>query len=404
MWWLSRLLLLAGGLALIGLVGWSFWPSPVVVETAPAQRQRFEQTILEDGQTRVRERYVVSAPLAGRLPRIDLEAGDWVDAGTVVASILPNRAPLLDPRARQQAEERLGAAEATLARASAAVAQAEGVAEQAQTDAERSRTLVAHAAAPRSRLEHDELALHTAQRELEAAQSTHHAAEHDVELARAELFLESEQNQAAATWPVRSPVAGRVLRVLQKSEAPVALGTPLVEIGDPADLEVVADVLTTDAVRIHPGDPVRIEDWGGEDPLAGKVRMVEPGAFTKVSALGVDEQRTRVVIDIISPAADRASLGDAYRVDLRVVVAALDDAIVIPAGALFRDREGWALFVVANGRARRRAVAVAARNTSDAAIAQGLSVGEQVVLFPGEAITEGVRVRPVAAPPPVSSR
>ena len=206
----------------------------------------------------------------------------------------------------------------------------EATATQARVDAERSRTLVAQGAAPRSRQEHDDLALNTAQRTMEAARFAHHVAEHEVELARAALIADDVAREGVAAWPVRSPVGGRVLRVLQKSEAPVALSTPLLEIGDPTDIEVVADFLTTDAVRIHPGDAAWIEDWGGDKPLPGKVRLVEPGGFTKVSALGVDEQRTNVVIDFLAPPADRATLADGYRVDARVVVETLDDAVIVP--------------------------------------------------------------------------
>ncbi|MDE2575977.1 MAG: HlyD family efflux transporter periplasmic adaptor subunit [Rhodospirillales bacterium] len=391
--WLTRFLLLAGGLGLVAVVIWAFLPSPVEVETAQVRRGRFEESIEQEGQTRVRERYVVAAPLAGLLQRVDLNAGDLVAPGMVVASILPNRAPLLDPRARQEAEQRLGAAEAALARAAAVVAQAQGVADQAQVEADRTRTLVGQGAAPRSRLERDALALNTARRELEAAQLSRHAAEHELEMARAALFLESEAGNPAATWQVRSPVAGRVLRLVQKSESPVALGAPLVEIGNPADLEVIADVLTPDAVRVRPGDPVRITGWGGENSLAGRVRVVEPGAFTKVSALGVDEQRTNIVIDITSPLPAGHSLGDAYRVEARIVTAVLDNAIVVPAGALFRENAGWYVYVAADGRARRRAVSVERRSTTEAAVTQGLSPGERVILFPGETIADGVRIR-----------
>ena len=391
--WLSRLLLLVGGLVLLAVLVWAFWPSAVEVETALVQRGRFEDTILEDGQTRVRERYVVSAPLAGTLLRIDFKVGDPIEAGTVIASVLPNRAPLLDPRARQEAEQRVGAAEATVARAGFIVARLDGIAKQAKVDADRSSTLVAQGAAPHSRLERDALALDTALRELEAAHLAQHAAEHELELARAALFLESDERTSATVWPVHSPVAGRVLRLLQKSEAPVALGAPLVEIGDLADLEVVADVLTTDAVRVQPGDPVRIEGWGGDRPLAGEVRRVEPGAFTKVSALGVDEQRTNVVVDITSPASERALLGDAYRVDVRIVTAVLTDAIVVPAGALFRNKDGWSVFVATAGRAQKRTVAVARRSSTEAAVTQGLAADERVILFPTEVIADGVRIR-----------
>ena len=242
-------------------------------------------------------------------------------------------------------------------------------------------------------MERDALALDTALRELEAAHLAQHAAEHELELARAALFLESDERTSATVWPVHSPVAGRVLRLLQKSEAPVALGTPLVEVGDLADLEVVADVLTTDAVRVQPGDPVRIEGWGGDRPLAGEVRRVEPGAFTKVSALGVDEQRTNVVVDITSPASERGSLGDAYRVDVRIVTAVLNDVVVVPAGALFREQDGWSVFVAAAGRAHKRTVAVARRSSTEAAVTQGLAADERVILFPTEVIADGVRIR-----------
>ena len=390
--WFTRLVL-PGGIILLGILGWAFWSPAVEVETAAVRRARFEETIREDGQTRVRERYVVAAPLAGTLLRIALKAGEPVKADEVVASILPNRAPLLDPRARQEAEQRLGASEATLERAAALVEQAEGVADQARVDADRSGALVAQGAAPRSRLEHDTLALHTALRELEAARQAQHAAMHEAEVARAALFPESENLSAMTPVAVRSPVSGRVLRVPRESEGPVSLGAALAEIGDPTDLEVVADVLTTDAVRVHPGDPVRIEGWGVDQPLAGKVRLVEPGGFTKVSALGVDEQRTNVVVDITTPATERASLGDAYRVDVRILVAVRDDAIVVPVGALFRDREGWSVFVEADGRAHRRTVTVAGRSATEAEVTTGLQADERVILFPGDTISDGERVR-----------
>jgi HlyD family secretion protein len=389
--WLMRLLL-AGGFVLLLVIGFVSWTSPVEVETASVRRATFEETIREDGQTRVRERYAVAAPVSGTLRRIVLNAGDPVAAGAIVAAILPNRVPLLDPRARQEAEQRLGAAEAALARAAAVAAQAEAVAAQARVDEARSRTLAAQGAVPHSRLERDVLASHTADRELDAARLAHHAAMHEMEVARAALWVESEDRHAGTAFPVRAPIAGRVLRLPRKSESPVSLGESLVEIGDPTDLEVVADLLTTDAVRVHTGDQVRIEGWGGAAPLTGRVRLVEPGAFTKVSALGVDEQRTNVVIDITSPVSERPSLGDAYRVDIQVIVAKLEDATVIPAGALFRNHDGWSVFAVVDGRARRRAVTLAGRNAAEAAVSRGLGAGEQVILFPGDSVVEDVRV------------
>jgi HlyD family secretion protein len=332
---IRHLLLAFAAIAVIGALALALRPRPVDVEVARVARGHFEASIVEDGKTQVRERYTIAAPVAGTLLRIGLKAGDAVTAGTAVASILPNLAPLLDARARQEAEQRLGAAEGAEARTAALMVQAEATATQARIDAERSRTLVAQGAAPHSRQEHDDLALNTSQRALEAARFAHHVAEHEVELARAALIADDAARKGVATWEVRSPVGGRVLRVLQDSEVPIALGAPLLEVGDPTDIEVVADFLTTDAVRVHPGDTAWIEDWGGP-PLPGKVRVVEPGGFTKVSALGVDEQRTNVVIDFVVPPAARPTLADGYRVDARVVVATLDDAVIVPAGALSR--------------------------------------------------------------------
>jgi HlyD family secretion protein len=391
---IRRLLLALAVIAITGILAFALRPRPVDVEVAPVLRGHFEASIVEDGKTRVRERYTIAAPVAGTLLRIGLKGGDAVTAGDAVASILPDLAPLLDTRARQEAQQRLGAAEAAEARTAALAAQAEATATQARIDAERSRTLVAQGAAPRSRQEHDDLALNTTQRALEAARFAHHVAEHEVELARAALIADDVAREGVTAWRVRSPVGGRVLRVLQESEAPVALGAPLLEVGDPTDIEVVVDFLTTDAVRIHPGDVAWIEDWGGDKPLPGRVRLVEPSGFTKVSALGVDEQRTNVVIDFVAPPAARPTLADGYRVDARVVVAALDDAVIIPVGALFRDKDDWTVFAVVNGVARRRTVVLSQRGATSAAVQQGLDPGDMVILFPTDAVAEGARVRP----------
>jgi HlyD family secretion protein len=391
---IRHLMLGLAAIAIVGVLALALRARPVDVEVARVVRAHFEAGIVEDGKTRVRERYTIVAPVAGTLLRIGLKAGDTVTAGDVVASILPNLSPLLDARARQEAEQRLGAAEAAEARTAALVVQAEATATQARVDAERSRTLVAQGAAPRSRQEHDDLTLNTTQRAWEAARFAHHAAEHEVELARSALIADDVAREGVTAWQIRSPVGGRVLRMLQESETPVALGAPLLQVGDPTDIEVVADFLTTDAVRIHPGDAAWIEDWGGDTPLRGKVRVVEPGGFTRVSALGVDEQRTNVVVDIVEPPAARPTLADGYRVDARVVVATLDNAVVVPVGALFRDREGWAVFAVVDGVARRRTVVLSQRADTTAAVQQGLEPGDTVILFPTDAIAEGVRVRP----------
>ena len=395
MQWLRRLLLMLVLAAGVGGLVLAFRPRPVPVEIATVVRGPFEQTIDDDGKTRVRERYMVSAPVAGTLLRIALKAGDPIAVGTLLAAIVPNPSPLLEPRTRDELQQRLGAAEARKLRAAAALERATAALDQAQTDLSRSRVLAQKGVAPTVKLERDEIAVRIAGRERDAARFEDHAVAHEVDLARAALQTGIGNTDPAATggaWDIRSPVAGRVLRVAQESEAAIAIGAPLIEIGDPRDLEIVVDVLSTDAVKIAPGDAVHIEGWGGDRPLAGRVRRVEPAALTKVSALGVEEQRTNVLVDIVSPAADWANLGDGYRIDARIVIYRADGVVKVPAGALFRDGEGWAVFVDQDGVARKRPVALLRRGGLEAAVEKGLRPDERVVLYPDDAITDGARI------------
>ena len=393
--WLRRVIyvLLAGGAAAVLVL--ALMPKPVAVDLGEVTRGRFEQTIDDDGKTRVRERYTVSAPLAGTLLRIRLKAGDSVELGSVLASILPNPSPLLEPRTRQELEQRLGAAEARKMHAAAAVERAQANLDQAKADLERTRPLAAKGVVPPSRLDRDEILARIGTRELEAARFGAHAAEHEMELARAALDMttdNAEQRSAGKAWDIRSPVSGRVLRVLQKSEASVAIGTALLEIGDPRDIEVVIDVLSSDAVQIEPGASVRIEGWGGDKSLDGRVRRVEPSAFTKVSALGVEEQRTNVIIDLASPQSEWSALGDGYRVDARITVYQADDVLKVPTSALFREGDQWAVYVVSASTAHKRNVTLSRRTGIEAAVESGLSAGERVILFPTDTVREGVRV------------
>jgi HlyD family secretion protein len=380
-------------LAVAGIV-WSLLPRPVPVEVAVVMTGRFVATVDEDGRTRVRERYVVSAPLTGRLSRIQLKAGDRVGEGDVVATIIPSPAPFLDPRSRREAQERLGAAEAVLERSKALVERAKAQAVQADQELTRTQTLVERGASTAQALERAELAKRVADRDLRAAEFQLHAAEHELDQARALLarYTDAEKETPPETWNVIAPVGGLVLKVTQESETIVQPGSSILEVGDPRDLEIVVDVLSTDAVEIRPGAQVTIEHWGGPDALAGRVRRIEPAAFTKISTLGVEEQRVNVLIDIVSEPDHWAGLGDAYQVDARIVVFTQDDATLIPAGAVFRRGESWNVFVVEHGRAQLRTVALVRRSGRIAAVSSGLSANDQIIVYPSDRVAAGVRV------------
>ena len=302
---------------------------------------------------------------------------------------------MLDPRASREAENRVGAAEAEIARAKETTARARSQAENAQVELARTRTLVERRAATAQALERAELVARVADREVAAAQYQQHAAEHVLEQARALLarYRDSADNPIDR-WNVLAPVSGVVLRIDQESETIVQPGAPLMTIGDAADLEVVVDVLSVDAVEIKPGAEATIERWGGDAALVGRVRRVEPEAFTKVSTLGVEEQRVNVLIDIVSPPGQWAGLGDAYQVNSRIVTFVKDDAVIAPVGALFRSGDQWFVYVDNTGRAERRAVEVLRRSGRFAAISAGLAPGERVIVFPSDRVAPGVRVEP----------
>ena len=378
----------------LAAIVWAVIPRPAQVETATVSKGKFVATVDEDGKTRVRERYVVTAPLAGRLTRVRLKAGDSVKADEPVATILPSPAPFLDPRSRQEAEQRLGATEAARDRTRAMVERAKAQSKQAKNDLDRTRSLSERGASTVQALERAETAMRVAERDLRAAEFLDHAAEHDVE--QAKVLLAKYDNPETAPperWTITAPVPGLVLKVMQESETALQPGTPILELGDPRNLEIVVDVLSTDAVEIHPGAEVVIEHWGGPGTLAGRVRRVEPAAFTKVSTLGVEEQRVNVLIDIVSSPQDWAGLGDAYQLDTRITVFTREDATIIPSGALFRVGESWNVYVLSDGRAQRRAVELLRGSGRLAAVTAGIQPGDQVIVYPSDRITDGVRVQ-----------
>lgn len=374
-------------LAVGGAIAGALRPAPLPVETAEVRVAPLTVTLDAEGRTRVRDRYVLTAPVAGRLARVALAEGALVRPGDVVARLAP--APLDEASARE-AHAALAAARAVAAEASARVPAAAQALAQARRDAERTRRLAdAGAVAPRA-VEEAALAARARADELAALHARRDAARADVARAEAALLRDDPSGRAPAV-DVRAPVAGRVLRLAERSERVVAAGAPIAELGDPRGLEVVVDVLSSDAARVRPGMAARLEGWGGERPVPARVRLVEPAAATRVSALGVEEQRVNVVLDV--PNAPPA-LGDGFRVDARIVTWAAPAVLVVPTGALVRapDGSGWAAYVVEGGRAALRAVRVGELGGAQARVVAGLRAGERVVLFPSDKVAAGARL------------
>lgn len=386
---LGTLLVLA--LAALGLY-WLLMPQAILVETARVESLPFQDTIEQDGRTRVRERYLVSAPLSGRVQRLALKAGDTVQAGQKLATITPPASPLLDPRVRLELEAQVGVAEATAEEAKSLHEQAAVLLAQADADLKRTKELSERNVAAAVQLERQEFLFRSAERQAYAAERRWHAATHVLEQARAALKT-INASDPTEVFPILSPIDGVVLRIIQESEGVVSQSSPLFELGDPRDLEIAVDVLTTDAARIKDGDRAIIERWGGPSDLQGIVRRVEPSGFTKVSALGVEEQRVWVILDISSSPETWTGLGDGYSVEVKIIVDQTDQAIIVPIGALFRNGEGWNVFVVEEGRAHLRRLEVTHLSPSAAAIAQGIRSGETVVLYPSAALADGSRIR-----------
>jgi HlyD family secretion protein len=387
-------------LAAAALLAWAFAPRPVEVEVAVVSQGRFESSIDEDGKTRLRDRYVVSAPLAGVLSRITLREGDVVDADAVVATLQPVLSPMLDERTLREQQLRVDIAQAQVQRAAARVGSARVLLQQARNEVQRSEQLAGQGFISPNKFDHDRLGVQAAQKELDAAIQDRHMADHGLDQARAALMAVRSPGQAGARgFALRAPIAGRVMRVAQASETTVALGTPLLELGDTRNLEIVAELLTTDALRVGPGSQVVIERWGGRAALQGRVRQVEPAAFTKVSALGVEEQRVKVLIDIVSPAAEWAALGDGFRVGVRIVTQSVDGVVKVPVGAVFpvagsdmAQAAGSAVFVLRQGRAQLVPVQLGGRHGGEAWVSQGLSPQDVVIVYPSAAVKDGARV------------
>jgi HlyD family secretion protein len=386
------------GLALLGALAYSFMPQPVPADLVEARHGTLLITIDDEGETRVRDIYVLSAPVAGRALRIEAEAGDEVVAGeTVVAEIEPIDPAFLDPRSEAQAQADINAAESARDLALARVDSAMAELEFAESELQRARRLVSDKLISEHALDEAERGFKTRKAELATARAALQVSSFELERARAQLVSPTEtheRHEHCECIPIRAPVTGRILRVLHESEGVVASGEPLVEIGNPGELEIVTDLLSTDAVRAAADQRVIIERWGGEQPLEGRVRRVEPFGFTKVSALGIEEQRVNVIIDITSPPEQWARLGHGYQLETRIVLSEREDALKLPLTALFRDGARWAVYVEESGRARLRHVEIGERSQLEASIRQGLQASERVIEHPGNRIADGVRITP----------
>lgn len=382
---------IAAAAAAAAALAWAFSPRPIDVEVAAVTTGTFEEAIEEDGQTRLKDRYTISAPVASRLARITLREGDAVAAGDVVAVLTPVMSSMVDDRSAREAAARLRAASAGIERAAARVERARVALEEARLDLQRSEKLASDGFVSAARLDSARLALTAARRELDTASAEREVAVHERALAAAALHP-AGAGVDGRPLAVRSPVSGVVLKLALQSESTIAPGAALLDVGDPARMEVVAELLTTDAVQARPGTRTVIERWGGP-PVEGRVRRVEPGAFTKVSALGIEEQRVKVLVDIVDPPAVWSRLGDAFRVTVRVITKSADHALLVPVGAIFPHQEHFAVYRLEGSRARLQPVELGGRNGTFAWVRKGLSAGQDVIVYPPSSIVDGKRVK-----------
>jgi HlyD family secretion protein len=386
------------GVLLIALITGGYLilnPTPVDVEFATATVGPLRVSIREDGKTRIREKYSVSAPVSGRVSRIELNPGDYCTEQTLLAVILPSTPGILDARTRAEAVARVQASESAVERSKSTSQQAEIDYQLKQTKFERTQSLLPTQAISQSEFDIAQAELLASRQAIQTAQFDQEIAIYELAMAQAAVkqFVEDDADTTAQPFEIFSPIAGRVLRVFQESSAVVSVGTPLIELGDPQNLEIEVDVLSTDAVRIKPGSELTIEHWGGGDPLKGYVRVIEPAAFTKISSLGVEEQRVNVIADFHESPDRLQSLGDGYRVEASITVNELEQALLIPNSALFRFERKWHVLTVVNGRAALQLITLGLQNDTHAQIIDGLRAGDQVIVYPSDTLMPGTAVR-----------
>lgn len=383
----------AVALVTAALVVAALMPSATTVDLAAVTRGDLQVTLDHQGKTHVRHRYTVSAPVAGRVLRIDLEPGTPVEAGkTVVATFRPATSPLIDARSRRESQARVQAAQASADQAKAELARIRAQRAYADQQLKRAQNMSEEGIVTKDALDAAVSNARALAQSEDAAAYTLRTAQHEIEAARAALLPPQTGDRAGGDLEIRAPVTGVVLQRLHESETVVSAGEPLMEIADPADLEIVSDYLSTDAVQMRPGMPVDIDRWGGPQPLRGRVRLVEPYGFMKVSALGVEEQRVNVHIEFEDPRAAWQKLGDGYRVETRVVIWQRANVLKVPTSAMFRKGDGWAVYVDENGRAQLRTIEIGERSGLEAEVTNGLKAGDRVVLHPPDTLTDGTRI------------
>ena len=384
--------MLLGMLAVGAVLALALWPETVGVDAAVVTRGPLLVAVEEEGRTRVRDRFMVSAPVSGRVLRIELEPGDRVEHGDIVARLDAGPAPLLDARAREEAQAAVAAARAAVASAQAEAQRARAALAQAERELERARRLTASGAMAAQERDARETEVWLARESVNMALYAVESATADRTRAEARL-ASGRSGLAGGVVAVRAPASGVILRRLRESESAVPAGEPLVEIGNPAQLEIVSDLLSSDAVRVRVGARAMVEQWGTQVGLEARVRRIEPSGFTKVSALGVEEQRVNVILDLVDPAGEDTALGDAYRVEVRIVVWEAANVLRVPTAALFRDGDGWAVYVIRDGRALLTHVVIGQQNGREAEVVEGVTEGAMVVVHPPDDLVDGSKVR-----------
>lgn len=394
------LMLIVGGL-IAGALAAAFWPRPLMVDLEQVSRGALQMSIDEEGRTRVSEPYVVSTPVAGRLQRVEVDPGDPVVRGeTVIVLMLPTNPVALDLRTREQAQAAVRSAEAALRGAHADLSAAEASRDLAQTELQRTEKLAERNIASPAAYDRAKREYRISLARVQMAEAAIGTGEAELANAKAQLIGFEDLGLGAALRdktqddiPLYAPATGRILQVMHQSATTLPAGEPIMEIGDiEGDLEIVVDLISSDAVQVTPGDPVLIEDWGGVTSLEGEVSRVDPFGITKISALGVEEQRVPVVISLASPAEDRAGLGHGYRVETRIIVWRAEEVLRVPSSALFRTGDSWSVFVMMEGKATQRQIKISHNNGIQAQVVHGLSEGEQVVIYPSKAIQNGTAI------------